>query len=907
MAAGFVPDPSLPSILELAIMLWGQPTGWSHDRNEARFGAKESKSVLIAELVWRDHEAGTGGGYLAMHKLALGGLPEVRTPGGGKGGGTAPGVGGSAGGSTGGSSGAAKANGHTAPGKAANGHAGKVPPWQNIGKRYGYLDAAGHLVLEVVRTLTGSPRFLQRRPDPTNRSGWKWSLKDIPRDARPLYRLPELLASGSETTWICEGEKDADSLAALGLIATTAIGGTGGGWRAAYNGYFAGKPVVILPDNDPPGRAHAAIVARALFGVASSVKVLALPGLPEKGDVTDWLADGGDRSELEWLALEAPLYVPPGTYSPGVAPSGGAGAGGAGGEPELDGDIAFAEAEAEIDEGGGETETEAGIGPIGPEPPPPEGPRQAGRPAPDGLPVIICAAGELPRMVREAEAALLNAGAPIYQRSVLVRPAEQEYPAADGSVTHSAALVPIAPAAMMALLASVAIWQKWDGRSNRFVACDPPTKVIEILLANRGEWSFPVVRGVLTSPTIRPDGSLLMTPGYDPLSRYYLMFPSDLVMPEIPEAPTIQDAFHALARLESLLTDYDFVDDGDVSRSVALAILMTQVLRCGMAVSPLLAVSATAPGSGKSHLVDLASTIAIGRPCPIMGAGKNDEETEKGINTNLLSGVAGFSIDNVHRMVDLAVLNIATERPMIGIRLFGTLDKVEVENSVTIYMTGNNLPIVDEQVRRTVLCSMDSGEERPEQRQFDGDPIATVRADRGRYIADILIIARAYLAHGSRRDDMKPFGSYPGWSRLVREPLIWLGQPDPVASQNTTRASDPEMSRVQSVTAAWHFAFGDHAHPANYAIRFALTSVPDPDPDLPSNHPTVVQFLQDKEKRERLREVLLEAFPGRTNEIDSRRFGDWLRKYSNRIADHLRFSKDGGTTQGAARWRVTRV
>ena len=351
MAAGFVPDPSLPSILELAIMLWGQPTGWSHDRNEARFGAKESKSVLIKELVWRDHEAGTGGGYLAMHKLALGGLPEARTLGGG----------------------AAKANGHTAPGKAANGHAGKVPPWQNIGKRYGYLDAAGHLVLEVVRTLTGSPRFLQRRPDPTNRSGWKWSLKDIPRDARPLYRLPELLASGSEVTWICEGEKDADSLAALGLIATTAIGGTGGGWRAAYNGYFAGKPVVILPDNDPPGRAHAAIVARALFGVASSVKVLALPGLAEKGDVTDWLADGGDRSELEWLALEAPLYVPPGTYSPGVAPSGGAGGGVdgvgmAGDAPEPDGDIAFAEAEAEIDH-------------LGPPPPPGAPAHRAGRSA----------------------------------------------------------------------------------------------------------------------------------------------------------------------------------------------------------------------------------------------------------------------------------------------------------------------------------------------------------------------------------------------------------------------------------------------------------------------------------------------------------------------------------------------
>ena len=68
------------------------------------------------------------------------------------------------------------------------------------------------------------------------------------------------------------------------------------------------------------------------------------------------------------------------------------------------------------------------------------------------------------------------------------------------------------------------------------------------------------------------------------------------------------EAEEALARLDSLLDGYDFVEDGGVSRSVALAMLMTQVLRCAMPVSPLLAVSATAPGTGKSHLVDLCST-----------------------------------------------------------------------------------------------------------------------------------------------------------------------------------------------------------------------------------------------------------------------------------------------------------
>ena len=403
----------------------------------------------------------------------------------------------------------------------------------------------------------------------------------------------------------------------------------------------------------------------------------------------------------------------------------------------------------------------------------------------------------------------------------------------------------------------------------------------------------------------------MTTPGYDPVSRYYLMFPSDLVMPDIPEAPNIGDALRSLTRLDRLLDGYDFVEDGGVSRSVALAILMTQVLRCGMAVSPLLAVSATAPGSGKSHLIDLGSTIAIGRPCPIMGAGRNDEETEKGINTNLLSGVAGFSIDNVHRMVDLAVLNIATERPMIGIRLFGTLDRVEVENAVTIYMTGNNLPIIDEQVRRTLLCSLDAGVEQPEQREFaKGDPIKAVLADRGRFVADVLIIARAYLTNGVKPAGLKPFGSYPGWSRLVREPLMWLGRPDPVASQNATRAGDPEMGRLRSVTAAWHAAFQDHGQPVAFVVRYAMTAPKEPDPDAPPYSEEVKGYLDHKLKQERLREVLLEAFPGRPNEIDTKRFGDWLRKYSNRIAGGLRFRKEldaagkPAVTHGATRWQV---
>ena len=71
-----------------------------------------------------------------------------------------------------------------------------------------------------------------------------------------------------------------------------------------------GADVVILPDNDGPGREHRDIVGKALVGIAASVKVLELPGLPEKGDVSDWLQAGGTADELRCLAVSAPAWTP---------------------------------------------------------------------------------------------------------------------------------------------------------------------------------------------------------------------------------------------------------------------------------------------------------------------------------------------------------------------------------------------------------------------------------------------------------------------------------------------------------------------------------------------------------------------------------------------------------------------
>ena len=118
------------------------------------------------------------------------------------------------------------------------------------------------------------------------------------------YRVNEW-HGGDGPVLIPEGEKHVDRLTELGFVATCNPMGAGK-WRACYNDYFRGAEIVILPDNDRPGRDHARQVVEALLSVAASVRVLELGGLPEKGDVLDWLANGGTTETLSKLIAAAP-------------------------------------------------------------------------------------------------------------------------------------------------------------------------------------------------------------------------------------------------------------------------------------------------------------------------------------------------------------------------------------------------------------------------------------------------------------------------------------------------------------------------------------------------------------------------------------------------------------------------
>ncbi|MDD5646153.1 MAG: phage/plasmid primase, P4 family, partial [Candidatus Bipolaricaulis sp.] len=172
---------------------------------------------------------------------------------------------------------------------------------RSIVKTYDYGAAQGSIAFQVVRT---EPKgFYQRRPD--GHGGWINNLKGV---RRVLYRLPELAAAESGALiFVCEGEKDVDKLCALGLVATCNPGGAGK-WGAEYNENLRDRPVIIIPDNDQAGSRHAQQVADSLSGIAASLKLVELPGVPEKGDVSDYLNAGHTKEELLRLVASAPVF-----------------------------------------------------------------------------------------------------------------------------------------------------------------------------------------------------------------------------------------------------------------------------------------------------------------------------------------------------------------------------------------------------------------------------------------------------------------------------------------------------------------------------------------------------------------------------------------------------------------------
>lgn len=298
---------------------------------------------------------------------------------------------------------------------------------------------------------------------------------------------------------------------------------------------------------------------------------------------------------------------------------------------------------------------------------------------------------------------------------------------------------------------------------------------------------------------------MIDTSGFDELTGI-LYDPQGAEYPAIPAAPTKAEALAALAELKLLIFEFPFIDGP--SRSVALSGMLTSVSRLALSTAPMHAFDAPMSGTGKSKLVDCCSLISIGHEAPVIAQGKTEEEMEKRLGAALIAGDRIISIDNCERPLGGEMICQALTQQLLKVRVLGKSKNVTVPNMATYFATGNNLQLTGDAPRRSSVGRLDAGVERPEQREFTTeDPINTLKRERGKYVAACLTILRAFVAAGAPEQAL-PLGSFEEWSHLVRDALIWLGEPDPLGTMARVREEDPKRETLAAILQQWHANVG---------------------------------------------------------------------------------------------------
>jgi hypothetical protein len=660
----------------------------------------------------------------------------------------------------------------------------------------------------------------------------EWRLKHL-LPPRPIYGLDQLALRPDAPVLVVEGAKKCDP-AERRFPEYVAIA-----WPAGCNSAhlvdwspLKGREVTIWPDNDEPGRAAAARIAGvALNAGAKSALIVPVPhDFPDKWDLADEPPAGADLT-----ALLAAAHPP--------------------GHEEAE---SLSDGASEGDQGGG-----IGAGADS----------RSNNPRPE----IQLRPGEISEAVDAAERALIRRGGLYQSGNRIVYLGEEPVITADKNEVTASRIFERGEHALAEDLAEAASFTKYDARAKSIVVVNPPPLIVKTLMERVGRFKIPVLTGVINAPTLRPDGSLLSEPGYDPETGLFFD-PRGCEFPAIPRWPSREDAVAALGVIDDLIRHFPFVEDAD--RSVAISGILTYVARQSMRSAPLHAYTAPTAGSGKSKLVDIASIIATGREAGVIAQTASEEEMEKRIGALLLEGRSSVAIDNCTHPLDGNFLCSMLTQPIVVVRVLGKSKQVTVPTNAFTTATGNNLVISGDTTRRTALCRLDPKMERPELREFNFDPVMRAKENRPKLVAAALTIMLAFKAAGSPQQ-ATPLGSFEDWSSTVRDALIWLGRADPVKTMEYARATDNKLDDLASVLTLWRTTIGP-------MVRITCRKLIDK-----------ASLVNNRELKDALMAIAAEG----TATINARRLGKWLGRNAKRRCNGM-WLEPAGIESGIALWQL---
>ncbi len=309
----------------------------------------------------------------------------------------------------------------------------------------------------------------------------------------------------------------------------------------------------------------------------------------------------------------------------------------------------------------------------------------------------------------------------------------------------------------------------------------PPAWIVKALL-ERFRWrGVQKLEGVIEGPVLRPDGTVLQTPGHDPVSGLFYA-PAERFDP-VPEQPSAAVIDDSLDLLRNAVCDFPFQEEAHFAGW--LASLLTPLARFAFkGPSPLNLIDANVRGAGKSLLADVCHLLVTGRPAPRMAYPRDEAELRKAITTIALKARQMVLFDNVRGGFGSATLDLALTSTTWEDRLLGQNVEVELPLLVTWYVTGNNIELKGDLVRRCVHIRLESPEEKPERRSGFQHPrlLDWLEGQRRHLLPAALTLLAGYCEAGRPQQGLRPWGSYESWSDLVRGTVVWLGLPDPAVT-----------------------------------------------------------------------------------------------------------------------------
>ncbi|WP_294197297.1 hypothetical protein [uncultured Sphingomonas sp.] len=480
--------------------------------------------------------------------------------------------------------------------------------------------------------------------------------------------------------------------------------------------------------------------------------------------------------------------------------------------------------------------------------------------------------GELHRVVGYAASALVERGG-FYRSNDLI--VTLKHDPADGDVT----IVPITEPSLSMHLAAACDWEKFDGRRGRWQRCDVPTNVVGSLARNRDLTDLPELRNVARQPYLRAgDFTLINTPGYDTATGVYASFDAaDFVLP----TATKENAVEALTLLKGLLTEFEF--DGDEDRATTLSAMLTATIRDTLKVAPGFNITASSPGSGKSYLASVIAPFASpGEPRNISYPLTQEEATKVVLSLALEQPPVVCFDDMATDWLPHGAMNRMLTSGQISERLLGSNRVVTARAASLVLGTGNNIRPLRDMARRVASIYLLPQSEVAATRAFDAKPAEEVRRNRGRYVAAALTIITAWLAAGKPKADVPNIAGFEDWSDLCRQPLIWLGEPDPATSLIQQMTHDPDKEQLGELLRAWRDEFGQRGM-------------------------MVRQVLQRANERQHddLHAAILELPCVEAGRINQSRFGRYLGRNKNRIVGGLKLVEAANSERRA--WAVQPV